>query len=369
MGEFNLYNFIFSEKFSTKFFRHISFWLLWLGVYSTMQAIRRIQFMHFPPLKAIWFSTLEMAVQMPIDMLFVYWIIYFLIPRYLLKSKLLSFFFYWLLAVVFISFFNYYYVHLFVLPMRGYLGIPVPQQPGLVLTVMSILLNFNFEAGFATSIRLIKIVFYQQKQNDTFHSNYKKRTKRSDSVFTGSDAEFLSSLVNEVTKLMMQPQRASDRQASKALLEFLLLQHSSSEIIVQKELESLENYLEIQSALHNCSYSLKVNPSDEASELKITPFTFIPTLSPFLQCHSDSEKKPMHFDILFSIEKQLAILNIKVSEENFLITDYQNTNHFNLIKKLNLNYPQAFTISKTIQETFLQLVLKIELNKVVPAYT
>ena len=112
----SFYSFIFSNKRSTRLLRHLVFWSLWIFVHSLNQMLRRIEFLEFSPAKAAWYSLLEVLLQLPLDMLCVYSVIYLLIPRFLSHNKIFEFFLLWLGLDILIAVLNYAYIHGVVFP-------------------------------------------------------------------------------------------------------------------------------------------------------------------------------------------------------------------------------------------------------------
>ena len=117
-----MYSFVYSNNIKYRLSRHIAFWLAWISYFITIYVLR-------PGAYSIGFSSflaytiLETFVVMSIDIIFCYTVMYFLVPKYLIKGK---YFLFVLLLVIFIlldaSVSNLYY-YVFVNPLREYFGL------------------------------------------------------------------------------------------------------------------------------------------------------------------------------------------------------------------------------------------------------
>src|SRR5687768_16902903 len=122
-------NFIFSNTLRYRLSRHVLFWLAWWVFFAIIYASKPIGngiSESFIFRVSFGLSAIEALLYMPNHIFFSYFILYFLIPRYLLSGKYLSF----LTGLIIASFLSATLSHLItlwmVIPFRMNYGIPVP---------------------------------------------------------------------------------------------------------------------------------------------------------------------------------------------------------------------------------------------------
>jgi len=92
---------VFSNNRRYRITRHSLFWLLWILYYTLFNVVYWQQ--EYPLEKTFWESLVEVSLSTPMDIIFCYSIIYFLLPRYLYNGHYIRMILLWLLfSVLFI---------------------------------------------------------------------------------------------------------------------------------------------------------------------------------------------------------------------------------------------------------------------------
>jgi two-component system, LytTR family, sensor kinase len=358
----NFYTFSFSNKSSTKLLRHFSFWFLWVFIYSLSHALRRIEFLHYPVSKAIWHSVLEVVIQLPLDMLCVYLVIYILIPKYLSNNKFFLFFSLWVLSSVLIAILNFLYMHKVVIPLTTSLEMGITQQPGFLLYIIGTSLNYTVESGLATSIRLLKQKISFQKEAQIFHQDLVREIEEKQ-IGNVQEKGFLENVIDNI----YHHSKKYDKKFSDNILQLKQLSHyiyvetKKDKIKLDTEISGLKIYLQLLSSITDIEYKLEVENSDGISDININPFIMIPVLEPYFSKNINGVK--IHIKI--NQEKELICLYVYIlSPEIHLVNKNYNT-HKNLYKKLRLRYPQGFSFSKIIENESIILQLQVHPGKLV----
>ena len=93
-----MYSFVYSNNIKYRLFRHIVFWVAWISYFITIYVLRSGSYSI--GLRAfLLYTVLETLILMSVDIVFCYTVMYFLVPRYLIKGKYILFF---LFLIVFI---------------------------------------------------------------------------------------------------------------------------------------------------------------------------------------------------------------------------------------------------------------------------
>lgn len=308
---------------------------------------------------------LEIFVQLPIDMAFCYFVIYGLVPRYLLANKIRLFFLSWIATVIVISIINHFYAEWVVLPMRYLIHKPVPQQASFLLSVLTISLSFNMEAGLATSIRLIKYITYQKKEASLIKKEFKRKLAEDKLTVNSSGSSFIENIIDDTHKLYDQGNKdvILVKEHLKRLISYSYLIHKDSFIPVEDEMNALIDYLEIQKIVHQIPYELNVNEDAIYKNKKIASYTLIPLLEPYFKarCNYSNAEVAVSLHLIKHIFH--CCFQIKNINNNF--SALQNANDFNVYSMLTMKYPEKFKLTKTIKEDTVTILLKIQLNKMI----
>src|SRR5260221_12243855 len=103
----DIYSLIFSNNRNYRITRHSIFWFMWIAYYTIISTINLSA--KFPVPHSFFSSLLEVSLSTPMDMIFCYSIIYFLLPNFLFKGRYISMLLLWLLfSVIFMVVFEMY---------------------------------------------------------------------------------------------------------------------------------------------------------------------------------------------------------------------------------------------------------------------
>lgn len=358
----SFYSFIFSNKRSTRLLRHLVFWSLWIFVHSLNQMLRRIEFLEFSPAKAAWYSLLEVLLQLPLDMLCVYSVIYLLIPRFLSHNKIFEFFLLWLGLDILIAVLNYAYIHGVVFPVRRMLAIGIPQQPGFVLYILSASSNFNLEAGFATSIRLLKQKIYQQGELRLFQNNLQKKNREIEAEHHKS-LGFMQNLVQDLYEHTERhsPALTPFMYQFKELSHFVNVEARQQLVSVEQEWQSVVNYLKLLELSQSIEFT-HCFQNTEGVRARVSPMVLIPLLEPYFARRNNHKAT---IDLKAALQKEWLHVQVSLWMMETTIADIANASHQPLTKKLKLKFPDGFRFSKIVENGSVLLKLDLDLQKII----
>ncbi len=159
----NIYPLIFSNNRNYRISRHAIFWFIWIAYYTIFSTLN---FKSTYPLSHRFLSSfLEVTISTPMDMIFCYSIIYFLLPNFLFKGRYVRMILLWLLfSIIFIVVFQTYVVK--VIPfIRGWYNLPKPvASSSYYFIFFSLFSQINMEGCMAAAIKLGKLSFIKQQE-------------------------------------------------------------------------------------------------------------------------------------------------------------------------------------------------------------
>lgn len=297
---------------------------------------------------------------LPFDIAAVYFVIEFLIPRFLLKRKNITIFLIGIIIIISaniaISFFLKYNVH-------PILGFPVHKQPFVVEVFYSLLTNFMI-VGLASAMKLLRYSYNMQITK----SELERRTAQSELNILRSQVNphFIFNVLNNIDSLIFEDKE----KASKAIfllskiMRYMLQESADEKVTIEKELSYIENYLELATMSFSDPTFLKFSVKGDRSQKKIPPLLFIPVIENTIK-HCNKQAKVPGIQIHFKIESNFISLkttnytkqaDFKINQEN------TGTGLRNVQKRLNLIFGDNYTfeINRNIDKFEVYLKIPVE---------
>lgn len=362
------YNFIFSNKPLTKFYRHFIFWFIWWSLYSLISVLRRVEFQNYSYFDAVWLSAFETFIQLPIDMCFCYLVIYFIIPKYLYQEKTIGFLTIWIFAVLCVSTIQFYYIDFVVLPIRKVLGKPVPKQPGLLLSLVTSSISFNVEAGFATAIRLVKRTIQQKKETQLTIKDLECYKDREELAKNDTSNLFLTNILNRINAiLMLENSRMSGLLLDKFnfLMNYVAYDFKYQVVAFNREVAALKLYIELHQQIAGNDFLISLRENvDNSNSHNISPLLLIGFANIFLG-NEVCIKQGKSVDINIIMTDSLLYCEILYISDMIILDDFTDLSQEQLYNRLRIIYPESFEVKKIIENETLKLISIINLDKIV----
>jgi len=363
------YSLIFSNNRNYRLARHSLFWLGWILYYTIFSVLQMPRFRYtdtfFP-------SMFEIIVSTPLDMIYCYAIIYFLLPRYLNNGRYITLVLLWILfSIVYFFLFQCYFI--FILPqLRMIDGMPQPYAYRS-LTVSYFAWQFfnlfpqiNMEGCLAASIKLGKL-WHIKKQELELIKNEKKKIEPL--IDEGQiQPVFFADILNRIEIFLNEkPMLAAGMiKKIKSLMLYAMYDNNQSKVSLSKEMELLQEYVELEKmALDNrVNINLKINaPGHE----QIAPFIILPIAeNAFKQLSLHTiEKKALEIDV--RVVSGVFNMTLTWSKPADTSTLYSGRGIVlqNISKRLNLVYPQSHELKVFIKVDSVVITLRINLHKAI----
>lgn len=298
---------------------------------------------------------IESLCMLPFIMAATYITIYGLLPFYLKKRKLLTTVF--LIGLVLFS---------ATLGERVFLRIinnlPVNYESIFGVTFLYLFLETNFMVGIAFSIKIIKKWLEQQEEKHEME----KQNLKSELNFlkVQLNPHFLFNTMNNLYSLSLEKSSKTSEGIAKTaeLLRSVLYECNDSEIPLEKEVNLLENYIELEKMRYGNRLQVNFNVKGPVNDYKIAPmllFTFVENC--FKHGCSNNTEKP-DIAVLLKANQQ----RIKFTTENNKAKKRKDNSKKsggiglnNAKKRLEIIYPERHRLTVSEDDNHFKLNLEI----------
>ncbi len=291
----------------------------------------------------------------PSDILGVYFILYFLFPKFLLKKKYISFTVYFFIFLIFL-------LIAVTMPLQ-YFGMYITgSETDKLIPSFSEYAKRNFLIsltiklmiiGIASAIKLAKIWFTSQKRQQSLLNEkleIKLQLKDAELKFLKSqiNPHFLFNALNNLYSLTLEKSPKAPEIVLKisSLMDYVLYECNVPKIELSKEIDNIKNYIDLQKIRYDDKVNITINIKGEPSEVNIAPLLILPLIENAFKHGLDK-----------NVGKGFITININVSDDskfNLSVINSLNgeNNHTgdgigisNLRKRLDLQYPQKFKLN------------------------
>lgn len=337
--------FIFSDKY--KVWRHLAFWLTDAVVFTFMFQAQNW-----------WFHFLLSLLWVPLHMVFVLPVIYFFLPRYLMRGRYLQFAFFMLLWGVIGWFWNAF--------SRVYIYFPLAEYAGLVISSRIIWSPISYLTmctltGIASMIVLFKHLL--KKQKDFLMAQKEKATAELQLLKAQIHPHFLFNTLNNIYAFSMQRSDKTPGMITKlsSLLSYVLYDCKANEVLLEKEIEVMKNYIDLEKERYGNKLEISLNIEGDIKEKYIAPLLLLPFIeNAFKHGTSEQLEKPwLSMDV--SVKKNIFRCKILNSKNEFAGEEQKGIGIENVKKRLSYQYPGSHELKLNNEGDFFVVSLMLEL--------
>ena len=318
----------------------------------------------------------DLLFYFPSDVIAVYFTIYFLIPKYLLKKNYLKFTAFFLLFLVGLTFF-------ITLPLQ-YVGVSENFRnnlikPGKEIPTFSIFVKFSFLwvitlklalIGIASAIKLSKIWFKSQKRQQALEKEKLEialQLRESELKYLKSqiNPHFLFNALNNLYSLTLEKSDKAPDVVLKisALLDFVLYECNVPYIELEKEIENVRNYIDLQKIRFGAKAVININISKNIKNIKIAPLIILPFVENSFKHGLSNNFGRGEININLRIENNKLFFDINNTVAN---SESNNNGHSgiglkNVKKRLELQYKDLYKCDIIKDDNLFSVFLEIEL--------
>lgn len=343
-----LYNdFIFSPRYHL--WRHIAYWVIDVFIWAIFWTFHGYTF---------WHNLFNMMVWAPAFMLYSYPLIYWLVPQILLKGNFILsaiIILLWGMAGWYIYVFYWEYVFT---PAQSAMHLPDVYKYGAN------------PAGYlcmttTTSGIIVFAIFKQwtQKQQQWLQAQQEKMTAELQLLKAQVHPHFLFNTLNNIYAFSLENSSKTPGLILKlsSLLSYMLYDCKATEVRVEKELEIMKNYIELERERYGDKIDVSWNVEGEIKDKFIAPLMMLPFLENAFK-HGTSEQ----------IEKSWLSVDVSVKDNTLKVKIVNSKNEYvpysdngigiaNVRKRLQFIYPDNHGLKLSDEGLFFVVALSIRL--------
>lgn len=335
---------------------HVLFWLAYLIFFSAQYGYTSSEYIQ---------TFLRQCSYLPILMTATYFYIYYLIPRYLLTKKYKTFFpVFFLSAIVFtiaLRFITKYVMaKMFFTPeMQKQLASIDFFHPVYILSHIFAIYSIVFIAAF---IKLVKQWYAEQQRNQQLMQD--KLEAELKFLKSQIHPHVLFNVLNNIYGLSLAGSKNTPNMILKlsSLLDFMLYECNSERILLDKELNMLNNYIELEKLRYGGRLKLRFETNGNTSGVTIAPLLLFPFVENSFKHGVGKETEESWINITLNVDEE----KLELSIENNKSEEDKNGNSGiglnNVKRQLELLYKDKYSLEIINKQTTFFIKLNLEHN-------
>ncbi len=353
MNNFHENVFVFSPRY--RVWRHLVFWLVHILIFSFLFKI---------PGQSYWEMHLLSALWVPAFIIYGYPVMYWAIPRFLLKEKYLQFCLVLIIWGIAGYLFNYFF--------RTYVHFPVSdvlhyKQGNRNPWAAPSFLSMNVMAAFGSMIVLFK--YWMKKQRDYLLAEKEKISAELQLLKAQVHPHFLFNTLNNIYSFSLQNSPKTPEMILKlsSLLSYILYDCKANEVSLEKEIEIMKNYIDLEKERYANRLEVSVNIEGDIKNKQITPLLLLPFLeNAFKHGTSEQLEKPwLSMDI--TVKHNMLRCKIVNSKNEMILLNENGIGIQNVKKRLTYLYTGRHELKLSDEGIFFVASLMLELKPAIAA--
>ena len=297
---------------------------------------------------------------MPVRMIFTYAFIYFILPNFLLRRRYISFSFLWVIHAFLFGFCIWLIIQSFFSCLRCVFeqGIFAENIP-VILRV--ILLNYPIPA-IASAV----VIFKRWYRTQQYSIGLEKEKLEAELNFLKSQIHphFLFNTLNNLYALtLIKSDKAPDIVIKLSeLLDYMLYDSNEKEVKLQKEINQLKGYIDLEKIRYGDRLNIKFEISGNYSGKYLAPFILLPFLENSFKHGASHDIDSPFIHISMDIQETSLIFKIKNSYKHEKQSNQNNTEGIglkNVRRRLALLYPNCHHLIISKEQNVFEISLMI----------
>ncbi|MFY0629295.1 MAG: histidine kinase [Flavobacteriaceae bacterium] len=338
---------------------HIVFWIIYLLFSITMASLNSGKLIQ---------ELIKYLALLPSQLMASYILIYFQIPKLSLKKRYVTFFISLIITGYFFSAFaRFCMVHI----AEPFFREEFVQETILeIISDTSFLFSVYFPSVYTVAFILLIIRNIRKRAEEQQHIEILKKEKATNELkFLRAQVQphFLFNTLNNLYALTLAKSDLAPEVVLKLseMLDFILYQSNQSEIPIEKELELIQGFTELEKLRYGDSLDLRFDYKVDNMNTMIAPLILLPFVeNAFKHGAKGIENPVIKIDIKAISEK--LIFEIYNKKSSLITDDKENIRGgigiTNLQRQLELNYPEKYTLVVENEADFYKVQLTINLN-------
>jgi uncharacterized membrane protein YciS (DUF1049 family) len=351
-----LYQFVFSRSWGYRLGRHALFWLSYFGVFQVMDETEQ------------GFKAVKTAFcYLPFNMLFVYFVVYRLVPRLLMRSAYWSFFLWycgWGLACLTLDYFWGYLVIYHNVSANAH-----APAPDLWHTFNKILDPANFTVANVMAVLGVGIVLYKFWREEVWQKLQVKQEKTKaelELLKAQLHPHFLFNTLNNLYTLVIERSDKAPQMLMRlsAILSYVLYECGEAEVPLEREISICKDYIELERERYGDRLDVSLDFSGPTAGKMIAPMLFQPFIENAFLYGASEQAGKVWMSIEMSVEHDqffFRVINSADQDEGIPPVKTHAAGIDNTIRRLELLYPGRYQLSREKGDGVYILTLTIDL--------
>ena len=311
----------------------------------------------------------EVAESTPLDMCFCYFVIYYLLPKFLYNGRYTGMLLLWLSAsILFIILYELNAT--FIVPyIRDWFGMKtsISSPANYTYDFFILFSQINMEGCMAASIKLGKLWYIKQQEIDLLKQEKQKIKPHEEQGLI--QPAFLTDLLTRMEVIANEKPLVAAQSIKKIrnLLLYILYENASSKVPLNKEFALLQEYIDLEKLTAEKEINVHASISTSPSSETIAPFIILPLVeNAFKQISSYNIKNPT-LNLYISLQNEMIDIKLNWDKpiETSSLTNGRNIILHNISKRLQLIYPQSHELKMMIETQKIFIELRINLKKAI----
>jgi sensor histidine kinase YesM len=351
---------VLSNRLSYRIGRHVVFWVV---CWAFMGFLYSFNYYYLPTQDYFLLSYVESFLYLPQHIFLSYSIIYFVLPRFILKGK------YWngliaiALLIVLAALGSPLSNYLLINPFREYINFPYKHLT-IAQSFMGGLRGSTTVAGFAAAIKLIKYWYLKKLENEQLE---KEKLAAELQLLRGQvHPHFMFNTLNSIYGMALK--KSDDTAASilklSQLMRYILTECNGTVVPLAREVEILRHYIELEKGRFKERLDMTVNIQGDLQK-NIAPLLLLPFIENSFK-HGANEMIDQAW-ISLDLAVQEDTLKFKLINGRNPQATHPYSGHIglqNVKKRLQLLYPNAHELRITEDDDTFVVSLTLKLDSI-----
>jgi hypothetical protein len=356
MNSFLYNDFIFSPRY--RVWRHIIYWSFHITIWAIFWMVMGVPV-------SFGRQLLNMLMWVPAFILFGYPLVYLAIPYLLLKEKLWQF----LLVILAWGAAGLYIDSGY----RSYILIPLQEAMGLdnILPRGPLAFCYLCMTTSAASPMIIKFFkLWSIKQREWLYAQKEKVTAELQLLKAQVHPHFLFNTLNNIYSFSIDnsPKTPGLILKLSSLLSYMLYDCKSEEVRLEKEIEIMKNYIDLERERYGNKIEISWNVEGEIKDKFIAPLLMLPFLENAFKHGTSEQLEESWLSVDISVEQGNLSYKIANTKNENVLHNNNGIGIENVKKRLEFIYPQKHKLKITDEGNFFVVSMMIRLPGIPQTY-
>jgi hypothetical protein len=307
-----------------------------------------------------WRETINMAMWLPVFILYGYPMAYWAVPQLLMKEKLLQFLLLILTWGVSGVYIDQWYRSFVYIPLQETMGMKdiLPRGP-----LAFCYLCLTTSAAVPMVIKLFK--YWNKKQQDWLYVQQEKITAELQLLKAQVHPHFLFNTLNNIYSFSLENSPKTPELILKlsSLLSYMLYDCKAAEVRLEKELEIMKNYIGLERERYGNKIDISWNVAGEVQDKFIAPLMVLPFIENAFKHGTAEQIEKCWLSVDISVKENTVKVKIANSKNEYAIRRNNGIGIANVKKRLAFIYPGNHELKLNDEGHFFVVALTILLTR------